>query len=154
MTAAGAETVEFEAVSLNCKAVPSGDFLLQLFDLTILKFDDFSATRADEVIVMSLVSHVIVLCLRTEMPRLCDAGVAKQVQGPIDRGQTQMGVRLGELMVHGLRGDVFLPKKSGEDQFPLAGEFQLMFSEVFLQNVHFFRESPGCHVGVSPTGGH
>ena len=79
MTAARAEAVEFEAVSLDDKAVPSGDFLLQFLDFTVLKFDDLSATRADKVIVMSLVSHVIVLCLRTEMPRLCNASVAKQV---------------------------------------------------------------------------
>ena len=88
MTAPRAKAVEFEAVGLDRKAVPSGDFLLQLFNFTVLKLDDFSATRANEMIVMSLVSHVIILRLRTEMPRLCDAGVAEQVQRPIDRGQT------------------------------------------------------------------
>ena len=63
MTAARAETVEFEAVSLDGKAVSGGDFFLQLLDLAIFKLHDLPATGADEVVVVSFVRHVIVLSL-------------------------------------------------------------------------------------------
>ncbi len=88
------------------------------------------------------------------MPRLCNAGVAKQIQRPIDRGQPQMRIRLGELMVHGLRGDVFLSEKGGEDEFSLTREFQLVLAQMFLQHVHLFGEFRSRHIEVSPTGGH
>ena len=63
MTAARAETVQLEAVGLDRKAVPGGDFLLQFFDLAVLKLDDLTATRANEVIVVAFVRDVIVLGL-------------------------------------------------------------------------------------------
>ncbi len=41
-------------------------------------------------------------------------------------------------MVEIFRGDVFLSKKSVQDQFTLAGELELMLSEVLFQHPHFF----------------
>ena len=79
MTAAGAETVEFESVGLDGKAVAGGDFILQFLDLTIFKFNNLAATRADEVIVMAFVRDVIVLRLRAKVSGLGDTRVAKQV---------------------------------------------------------------------------
>ena len=154
MTAAGTEAVEFEAVSLNGKAVSSGDLFLQFFNLTVFKFDDLTATGADKVIVVPFVGDVIVLRLRAEMPRLGDARVAKQVQRPINGGQPKMRIRLCELVVHGLGRDVFLTKKRRQDQFPLPGEFQLMLAQMFLKDIHLFCKFTGCHLDVSPTGGH
>jgi hypothetical protein len=63
MTAAGAESIEFEAVGLDGKAVSGGDLLLQFFNLAVFEFDDFAATCADEVIVMPFMGNVIVLRL-------------------------------------------------------------------------------------------
>ena len=63
MTAAGAETVEFEPVGLDGKTVAGGDLFLEFLDFTIFEFDDLAATRADEVIVVAFVGDVIVLGL-------------------------------------------------------------------------------------------
>lgn len=149
MTAAGTEAVELEAVGLDREAIPGGDFLLQFFDLAVLKLDDLPATRADEVIVMPFMRDIIVLSLRAKMPGLRDAGVAKQVQRPINRGQPQMRIRLGKLMVHGFSGNVFLPQKCRQDELTLAGKFQLMLTQMLLQQGHLFCEFAGRHVSVS-----
>lgn len=123
MTAAGAETVEFEPVGLDGKAIAGGDFILQFLDLTIFKFDDLAATRADEVIVMAFVRDVIVLRLRAKVSGLGDTRVAKQVQRPINRGQPKVRIGLGELVIHGFSRDVFLSEERGQDEFALPGEF-------------------------------
>jgi len=132
MTAAGTEAVEFEAVGLNGKSIASSDFLLEFFDFAVLKLDDFAAARTNEVIVMPLMRDVIVLGLRSEVPGLGESGVAKKIQRPVNGGQSEMRISFGELMIHGFRGDVFLPEKRCEDEFALAGELQLMLSQMFL----------------------
>jgi hypothetical protein len=154
MTAAGTETVEFKAVSLDGKAVAGGDFLLQLFDLAIFEFHDLPAARTDEVIVMALVGDVVVLRLRAEVSRLGDARITKEIQRAIDGGQSEMRIRLRELMIHGLGGDVLLPEKCGQDEFSLTGKFQLVFAEVLLEDIHLFREFADRHISTPPTGGH
>src|SRR4026207_742062 len=83
------------------------------------------------------------------MPGLCDAGVAKQVQCPINPRQPKMRICLGKLMIHGFGGDVFLPEKCRQNELPLAGEFQLVLAEVFLQYVHLFREFSDRHITSS-----
>jgi len=55
MAAARTESVEFEAVGLDCEAVPRGDLLLKALDIAVFEFDDFPTTGADEVIVVALV---------------------------------------------------------------------------------------------------
>jgi hypothetical protein len=145
MTAAGTQAVEFEPVGLDGKAISGGDLFLQLFDFTVFKFGNLSATRAYQVVVVAFVGHIVVLRLRAEMPGLRDACVAKQVQGPINRGQPKVRIGLGELMVHGLGRDVFLSKEGGEDEFALSGEFELMLAQMFLKDVHFFCVLSGPH---------
>ena len=138
MPAAGAEAVEFQAVSLDGEPVSVGHFLLQLFDLAIFEFDNLSAPGADQVVVMALVGHVIVLGLRAEVAGLCDTGVTEEVQCAIDGGQSEVGVGLGELMIHRFGCDVLLSKKGAENKFPLAGEFQLMLCQMIFQRIHLF----------------
>ena len=77
MTAARAKTVQLETVRLNREAVARGDFLLEALDIAILKLDDFPAISTDKVIVVALVRDIIVLRLRTEVPGLCQPGLAK-----------------------------------------------------------------------------
>ena len=109
MTAAGAETIEFESVGLDDEAVTRGDFVLQLFDFTIFKLDDLAAAGADQMIVMTLMGDVIVLRLGAKMPGLRDPGVAKQIERPINGRQPQMRVGLGELVIHRFGSNVLLP---------------------------------------------
>lgn len=58
-----AETVKFEFVGLNGKAVYSRNLFLKVFDLAVLKFDNFSAGGTNEVIMVTLVGHIIELRL-------------------------------------------------------------------------------------------
>ena len=50
----------------------------------------------------------------------------------------KMRIRLGELMIHGFGGNVFLPEKGGQNHFPLTGEFELMLTKMLLERIHFF----------------
>jgi len=47
MTAASAETVQFESMSLDRKTIARGDFFLKAFDVTIFEFHDLAAVGAD-----------------------------------------------------------------------------------------------------------
>src|SRR5512132_2568596 len=98
-------------MSLNHKTVFSGHFLLQSLDLTVLEFYNRPAAGTDKMVVMAFMGDVVVLRLGTEMPRLGNAGFAKQVQGTVDSGQSKVRIFFGELMIHRLCRDVFLPKK-------------------------------------------
>ena len=70
MAAGGAEAVELEPMGLDRKAILSGDLLLERFDLAIFELDDLATRRADEVIMVSLLPHIVVLRLRAEMAGL------------------------------------------------------------------------------------
>lgn len=77
MTAAGAESVEFEAVGLDRKPIAGGNLFLEAFDIAIFKFDDVPALGADEVIVMAFMGDIIVLSLGPKMASLSQACLAK-----------------------------------------------------------------------------
>ena len=152
MAAAGAEAVELKSVSFDDKAVLGGHFLLEPFDHHVFKLHDFLTAGADEVIVVALVRDVVVLRLRAEVPGLCEAGIAEQIECPVNRCESEVRIGLGQLVIHGLRGNVLLSEEGAEDQFTLAREFELMFAEVLLQRLHFFHMLR-CHDGP-PMGPH
>ena len=145
MTAAGAEAVQFKAMGLDCEPVPRGHFLLELFNLAVFKLNDFPATGADEVIMVTFVCHIIVLSLRPEMTGLGQTGITEEVQCPVDGGQSQMRIGFSKLMIHGFGCDVFLTQEGGENELALACEFQLMLGKVFLQRFHLPRIFARCH---------
>ena len=145
MTTAGAEAVQFEAVSLDGEAVAGGDFFLKALNFAVFELDDLATSGTDQVVVVSLVRNVVILRLGAEMAGLGQTGVAKQIEGTVDRRQAEMGVALRQLVVHRFRRDMFLAKKCGEDQFPLTGEFQLMFGEVAFQGLHLLHIFARCH---------
>ena len=87
---------------------------------------------------MTLMRDVVVLCLGAEVPGLRKAGIAEQIQRPVDGGESKMRVGLSELMIHGFGGNVFLPEKRGQNHFPLAREFELMLAKMLLERIHFF----------------
>lgn len=141
MTTAGAETVELKTVCVDGEAVGRGDFFLEAFNVAIGEFHDLAAAGANEMVVMAFVGDVVILRLCAEVPRLREAGFAKQIQRAIDRGQPQMRIFFGELVIHLLGRDVFLFQKRVEDEFTLTGELQLMLAEVLFERLHFFRMS-------------
>ena len=84
MTAARTEAVEFKPVGFNGESVSGGHFFLKPLNFLILKFNDFLATGTDEVVVVSLVGDVVVFRLRAEMSGLGEAGIAEQIERPIN----------------------------------------------------------------------
>ena len=76
----------------NGEPVFSGDFFLQLFYLTILEFYDFITYRADEMVVVPFMGHVVELCLAAEVLLLSEAGITQEFERAVDRGQADMGV--------------------------------------------------------------
>jgi hypothetical protein len=138
MSAAGAHAVEFQFMRLNGEAVSASDLFLELFDIFILEFYDLAAARADEVIVVPLVRHVIVLGLRAEVAGLGQSHLAKEVERPVDRGQTNMRVFFSELPIHLLCGDVFIFQEHVKNMFALSRELQLMLGQMIFEDRDFF----------------
>lgn len=138
MAAARAETVEFKPVSLDDESVPGGHFFLKPFDFLVFEFHDLLAAGTDEMIVVALVRDVVVFRLRAEVAGLRQAGIAEQIERPVDRRESEVRVGLGQLVIHSLRSNVLLPEESGQDQFALAGELEMMLAEVLLQGLHLF----------------
>lgn len=139
MPATGAEAVKFESVGLDDKPVLGGDLFLQAFDLAIFELYNSATAGADEVVVMAFMGDIVILRLRAEMPGLGNARFAEQVQGAVDGGQSEVRIFLGELVIHGFRRDVLLPKKCRQDQLTLAGQLELMLRQVLAKHVHFFQ---------------
>ena len=111
MSAAGTHTVEFQFMSLDGEAISAGDLFLKPFDVFILEFYDFPAGGADEMIVMSLVGHIIILGLRTEVTSLSQSYFAKEIERSINGGETDMRILFRELSIHLFRGDVLILEK-------------------------------------------
>ncbi len=126
MTAAGAESVEFKPVGGNGKAVLGRDFLLKAFDIAVFKLHDLATAGADEVVVMALMGHVVILGLCSKVSGLSQSCFAEQVEGPIDGCEPKMGIFACQLVIHGLSRDVFLFQKGVEDQLTLARELELV----------------------------
>jgi hypothetical protein len=141
MTTAGTEPIKLETVGVDREPVRGGDFFLEAFNVAIGEFHDLAAAGTDEMVVMAFMGDVVVLRLGAEVPRLGEAGLAKQVEGAIDRGQAQMRIFFGELVVHLLSRDVFLLEKRVEDEFALTRELQLVLAKVLFERLHLFRMS-------------
>ena len=152
MTAARTEAVELKSVGLDGKSVPGGHFFLESLNIAVFKLHDLAAVGADEVIVVAFVRDVVVLGLGAEVPGLCEAGIAEQIERPVDCRESKMRIGLRQLVIHGLRGNVLLPEEGAQNQFTLAGDLELMLAQVLLQDLHFFHMLI-CHDGP-PMGYH
>ena len=130
--------VQFQFMGSNGESILSGDFFLQFFYLAILEFYDFITHRADEMVVVPFVGHVIELCLTSEMLLLSEAGLAQEFERAVDRGQADMGVLLGEQPIHLFGRHVFHFQKGREDVLTLTGQFQTVFRKMLLENLKLF----------------
>lgn len=92
MTAAGTEAIEFKTMGFNREAVLGGYFFLKAFDVAVFEFHDLPAVRADEVVVVTFMRDVVVLGLRAEVSGLRQTGLAKEIEGTINRCQPEVGV--------------------------------------------------------------
>jgi hypothetical protein len=137
MSAARTEAVELKSVGFDDKSVPDGYFFLESLYFFVFKLHDLIAAGADKVIVVALVRDVVILRLRAEVPGLCEAGIAEQIERPVDCRESKMRIGLSQLVIHGFRGNVLLPEEGAQNQFTLAGELKLMLAQVVLQSLHF-----------------
>ena len=154
MTTARTETVEFEAVGLDRKAVAGRHFFLKTFDVAVFELHNLSAAGADEVVVVTFMGDIVVLGLGAEVPGLCQAGFAEEIERTVNRRQSQMGIFSRKLVVHRFRRDVFLLKKGIENQFTLAGELQLMLPEMLFQHPDLLQMLGHSAGHTSSRGGH
>src|SRR5690349_1690431 len=126
MTAARAEAIELETVGCDRKTVPRGDFFLKALDVAVLKLHDLSAAGANEVVMVALVRHIVVLGLRAKVPSLGQAGLTKEIERAVNGGQPQVRIFSRQLMIHFFSRDVLLLQKGIENQFTLPRKFELM----------------------------
>lgn len=115
MAAARAKSIEFEAVSLDGKTVPRCHFFLKTLDVAVFELHDLSTACANEMVMMALMRHIIVLGLSTEVPGLCQTRFAEEVERAVNGRESQVRVFARQLMVHLFSRDVFLLQKGIED---------------------------------------
>lgn len=139
MTAAGAETVEFEAVGSDRKAVSGCDFFLKALNIAVFELHDLSTAGADEMVMVALVGHIVILSLGAEMSGLGQTGFAEKIERPVDGGEPQVRIFARQLVVQLFSGDVLLLEKRVKNQLTLPSKFELVLPKVFLQSPHFFR---------------
>ena len=138
MAAARTEAVELKSVGLDDKSVLGGYFFLKALNVAVFKLYDLSAVGANKVVVVALVGDIVVLGLGAEVAGLCEAGIAEQIERPVDGRESQVRIGLRQLVIHRLRGNVLLSEEGAQNQFALAGDLELMFAQVLLQGFHFF----------------
>ena len=88
MMAARTETVQFKAVGLNREAVTGSHLFLKTLDVAVFEFHDLSAAGADEVVMVTFMRDIVVLGLGAEVPGLCQAGFAEEIERTVNRRQT------------------------------------------------------------------
>ncbi len=136
--------VQLQFMGANGKPVLAGDFFLQGFNLTIFELNNFLALCANEMVMVSLVRHVVELCLhpglslRVETLFLREAGLTQKFQRAEHGGKADMRVFPGKLLIHPFGRHVFHSQKSREDVLTLAGQLETVFRKVLFENVEFF----------------
>lgn len=138
MTAARAESVELEAVSLDGKTVAGRHFFLKALNVAVFELHDLPTARANKVIMMALMRHIVILGLRTEVPGLGQTRVAEEIERAVNGREAQVRIFARQLVVHRFSRDMFLLQKGIEDQFTLSRKFELMLSKMLFQDPHFF----------------
>ncbi len=132
--AGSALTVQFKLVRGDVEFMSACDLLLEFFDITILELDNRSTLCADHVVVVSLVGHVVVVCLGSEMPLLRQSALAKKIQCAVDGRESDVRFTLREFVVDLLGRDMFHPQEGLEDNLTLAGHSQFMLGEMLSKN--------------------
>ena len=115
MTTARAEPIEFEAVGLNGKTVPRCHFLLKTLNVAVLEFHDLSTACANEMVMVALMRHIVVLGLSTEVSGLGQTRFAEEIERAVNGRESQMRIFACQLVVHLFSRNVFLLQKRIED---------------------------------------
>ena len=124
MATVGTQTVELQILRGQTKSIRRGDLLPQPLDGRIFEFDDVSAARADEMIVIPLREQIIVLGFFTETSSLRKAFVAQHSHRPIDRIQRGTMALPIEPAIQLADRNVLLLQKGLDDTFTLQAPIQ------------------------------
>lgn len=138
MPTARAEPVELEAVGLDGKTVPRRHFFLKTLNVAVLELHYCPTACANEMVMMALMRHIVVLGLSAKVPGLGQTRFAEEIERAVNSRETQMRIFTGQLVVHFFSRDVFLLQKGIEDQFTLPRKFELVLSKMIFQDPHFF----------------
>lgn len=147
MTAARTEAIELEAVGLNGKTVPQCHFFLKMLNVAVLELHDLSAACANEMVMMALMRHIVVLRLSAEVPGLGQTRLAEEIQRAVNGRESEVRIFARQMVVHLFSRDVFLLQKGIKDQLTLPRKFKLVLPKMLLQDSYFFgifghREQP------------
>jgi len=117
--------------------VAQGDAVLKGLESPILKFEDLSASEADQMIVMVAFGCGFVPSLSVRKFSLGGKTEAGQkLQGPVDGGISDPGIGLGYLGIN--LGEVLVAggaEKDLEDFLPLSGRLEPSLGEEFFEPV-------------------
>ncbi len=138
MAAVGTESVQFQSVGLDHKAILGRNLFLQPFNLAILELHNSSTAGADEMVVMAFMRDIVVLRLGAEVARLGDACFTEEIERAVNSGESEVRIFLRQLMIHRLGRDVFLSQERRQDEFALTSQLQLVLGQVLAKHVHFF----------------
>ncbi len=120
-----AGAVQFQLMALYFKKVLFRHLLLKMFNIHIFKFDNFSAMETDKVVVMMVVIDEFVTGLPlSKLPALGESGLAKKMERPVNRRQSDRGVLLRTCLIQLFGGDMSRHgQENFKDDLALAGEF-------------------------------
>jgi hypothetical protein len=127
--------IELHSMMEDLKTMASGNPVLMGFENLIFEFDYFAAPEADQMIVVASFAGGFIPGLSIiEFPPCGQTQAGEKLEGPIDRGITDLRIRLGHLgidlrkvlMACGVEEDV-------EDLCPLPGGLEPLFRNQSLK---------------------
>ncbi len=108
----------------NVKGVFSGNGSLQGFNLVIFKFNDLTAFRTDQMIMMIRIAGGFITGKSvSETPKGSESGFSKEFHCTVGGGKTNTGSSFLDLTIDLFGTDVTAVLKKGPcNQFPLGGQ--------------------------------
>src|SRR6266849_4002757 len=118
------------------KLVPGGHLVLNSFQLRRVKLDDFSADRADHVIVMLMLVVMLVMSAAIAETRFAgQPGISQKLQRAINGGLSHAVVPFAHQAIEIFARHVtFSPEKDLQDQIALGSSLQALSAQMFDEN--------------------
>lgn len=88
---------------------------------------------------MSLMRHIVVQGLSSEVAGLSESNFTEKVQRSVNGRQSDVGVLFGQQAIHLLRRDVFHLEEHAQNMLALTRKFELMLRQVLFEQAHFFQ---------------
>lgn len=131
-----AQPVQLELVERDLEIMVTGDLLLELLDLEILEFDDPTALRANQMVMVGFPRDVVVdRFALPEVPFLGEFPLTQQLEGSIHGNNPDRRVLLRNLLVELVHRNVVLVQEDLGDQLALVRQFEPVLPKAFMQEV-------------------